>query len=130
MKRLIILIFVISILILTFFLYDFGIPVSGRNIEMLTKIDADAGIEIIDLNNTKNEHIHLESEEAQAYLENLKDKDYCRITKKQYDSSFSGNHYLIFARSYEGHAITIELCASDKMSITDENENMSEYYKD
>lgn len=111
------------------FVCDYGFPVSGKGIRMLKDINSDYGIEISKLDDEKNEKILINGESASLYIEQLQNNDYYRITSSSYHGSFSGSHYLVFAKTKDGHAITIELCGSEKLSITDETEKKIEYYR-
>lgn len=111
------------------FVYDCGFPVSGKGIRLLSEINTDYGIEIDSLNDVQNEKTVLNGESAGLFIEQLQNNDYYRITGSSYHGTFLGPHYLVFAKTKEGHAVTIELCGLEKMSVTDETEKKTEYYR-
>lgn len=129
MKKLLAIIVLILLIAASTILYDRGLPVSGNDINMLKEINTDEGIRISYLSDTEGKEIELSGEEAEEFISALESKEYYQIMHSRYKGTFSGEHQLIFAKNAEGHAITIELCGDEKMSLTDETTGKSEYYR-
>ena len=129
MKKFLVAIALILLIIAATVLYDRGLPVSGNDINMLKEINTDEGIRITYLSDAEGKEIELTGEEAEEFIIELESKEYYQITHSRYKGTFSGEHQLIFAKNGEEHTITIELCGDEKMSLSDEANGKSEYYR-
>jgi hypothetical protein len=128
-KTAIIGIIVIGILLLSgFWMYDHGKSKEGKDITVLTSLNTAEPISV-EVINTKHDGIYELTDAERVKIKKLLiSRKYGAVSEKRFTGSYHGDGFFIFAGTDDNHRITICIYGYEKMSVTDETENKTEYY--
>ena len=122
-------IIVIGILLLSgFWMYDHGKPKEGKDITALTSLNTEEPISVEVINTKHDGTYELAENEKEKIKTLLVSRKYGAVSEKRFAGTYHGDGFFVFAGTEDNHRVTICIYGYEKMSVTDETENKTEYY--